>query len=45
MAPLNLRHSVRALVLDLNDRILLCRHVISMPAQIVWSAPRNGHPA
>jgi 8-oxo-dGTP pyrophosphatase MutT (NUDIX family) len=39
----NLRHSVRALILDEDDRILLCRFVIPEPAgTVVWAAPGGG---
>jgi ADP-ribose pyrophosphatase YjhB (NUDIX family) len=36
------RHSVRALVLDPDDRILLCRHKIPAPQRTVWAAPGGG---
>ncbi|SCF72751.1 NUDIX hydrolase [Streptomyces sp. Ncost-T10-10d] len=43
MSSLNLRHSVRAVVLDENDRILLCRFAIPEPAgTVVWAAPGGG---
>jgi ADP-ribose pyrophosphatase YjhB (NUDIX family) len=43
MPPLRLRRSVRALILDTADRILLGRHVISDPEPIVvWAAPGGG---
>jgi ADP-ribose pyrophosphatase YjhB (NUDIX family) len=43
MPALHLRHSVRAIVLDPDDRVLLCRHVIPEPRQIVvWAAPGGG---
>jgi ADP-ribose pyrophosphatase YjhB (NUDIX family) len=43
MPPPRLRHSVRALILDAGDRILLGRHVISEPEPIVvWAAPGGG---
>lgn len=43
MSPVNLRHSVRAIVLDEDDRILLCRFVIPKPAgTVVWAAPGGG---
>ncbi|SFE59141.1 ADP-ribose pyrophosphatase YjhB, NUDIX family [Actinacidiphila alni] len=41
----HLRRSVRAVVLDEEDRILLCRHVIAEPegaAVTVWAAPGGG---
>ncbi|RSM72233.1 NUDIX hydrolase [Actinoplanes sp. ATCC 53533] len=40
---LNLRHSVRALILTDDDRILLCRHAIpDPPPRVVWAAPGGG---
>lgn len=40
---MNLRHSVRALILDEADRILLCRFAIPEPAgTVVWAAPGGG---
>ncbi|MFJ1806730.1 MULTISPECIES: NUDIX hydrolase [unclassified Streptomyces] len=43
MPSVNLRHSVRAVVLDEADRILLCRHTIPEPAgTVVWAAPGGG---
>ncbi|WP_434096279.1 NUDIX hydrolase [Streptosporangium roseum] len=40
---MNLRHAVRAIVLDGDDRILLCRFAIPEPAgTIVWAAPGGG---
>ncbi|MFC8849587.1 MULTISPECIES: NUDIX domain-containing protein [unclassified Micromonospora] len=46
MTP-NLRPSVRAIVLDENDRILLCRFVFPHPivpeqSKVVWAAPGGG---
>jgi 8-oxo-dGTP diphosphatase len=43
-APVNLRRAVRALVLDEEDRILLCRLTIPRPAGtvVVWAAPGGG---
>jgi len=39
----NLRHGVRAIVLDYDDRILLCRLALSGPAgTVVWAAPGGG---
>jgi 8-oxo-dGTP pyrophosphatase MutT (NUDIX family) len=39
----NPRHSVRALVLDELDRVLLCGHVVVRPENaIVWAAPGGG---
>ncbi|ELP70170.1 NUDIX hydrolase [Streptomyces turgidiscabies] len=40
MPLLNLRHAVRAIVLDREDRILLCRFVL--PEKVVWAAPGGG---
>ncbi|GGY41435.1 hypothetical protein GCM10010363_22890 [Streptomyces omiyaensis] len=40
MTSLNLRHSVRAIVLDEEDRILLCR--FSLPGRSVWATPGGG---
>jgi ADP-ribose pyrophosphatase YjhB (NUDIX family) len=49
MSPLNLRHAARALVLDEEDRLLLCRFVLPEPAGaagpgtfVVWAAPGGG---
>ncbi|GAA1301391.1 DNA mismatch repair protein MutT [Planotetraspora silvatica] len=43
MSSVNLRHSVRAIVLDEDDRILLCRFAIPEPAgTVVWAAPGGG---
>ncbi|MFE3905697.1 NUDIX domain-containing protein, partial [Streptomyces sp. NPDC059153] len=43
MSSLNLRHPVRAVVLDENDRILLCRFAFPEPAgTVVWAAPGGG---
>ncbi|MFI7127979.1 NUDIX hydrolase [Nonomuraea sp. NPDC050153] len=41
---MNLRRSVRAVVLDEDDRILLCRHAIPKPTGtlVVWAAPGGG---
>jgi 8-oxo-dGTP pyrophosphatase MutT (NUDIX family) len=40
---LNLRHSVRAILLTDDDRILLCRHDIAdPPPRVVWAAPGGG---
>jgi|SRR6185437_9789024 len=46
MTP-NLRRAVRAIILDENDRILLCRFVLPHPAvpsqaEAVWAAPGGG---
>lgn len=40
MPLLNLRHSVRAIVLDEEDRILLCRFALA--DRVVWAAPGGG---
>jgi 8-oxo-dGTP diphosphatase len=39
MSPVNLRHSVRAVILDEEDRVLLCRFAIPEPAgtRLVWA--------
>lgn len=47
MTTVNLRHSARAVILDENDRILLCRFTFPHPAvpagaRIVWAAPGGG---
>ncbi|MFD8812778.1 NUDIX hydrolase [Streptomyces sp. NPDC059627] len=43
MPSVNLRHSVRAVILDEGDRILLCRFAIPDPAgTVVWAAPGGG---
>ncbi|MFG2616529.1 NUDIX domain-containing protein [Streptomyces sp. NPDC048507] len=44
MTEVNLRHAVRALVLDPADRLLLCRFVLPGPAGpfVVWAAPGGG---
>ncbi|MFJ8493751.1 NUDIX domain-containing protein [Streptomyces sp. NPDC094038] len=43
MPSVHLRHSVRAIVLDEDDRILLCRIAIPDPAgTVVWAAPGGG---
>ena len=41
---MNLRHAVRALILDPHDRILLCRFAIPKPEGtiVVWAAPGGG---
>ncbi|MFI1092210.1 NUDIX hydrolase [Streptomyces sp. NPDC020917] len=40
----NLRHAVRALVLDEDERLLLCRFVFAKPSGpiVVWAAPGGG---
>ncbi|MEV0260025.1 NUDIX domain-containing protein [Streptomyces sp. NPDC050617] len=40
MPELNLRHSVRAIILDERDRILLCR--FAAPEAAVWGTPGGG---
>jgi len=40
MPVLNLRHSVRAIILDDQDRILLCR--FALPRGVVWATPGGG---
>ncbi|MBY8880293.1 NUDIX domain-containing protein [Actinacidiphila acidipaludis] len=44
MSPVNLRHAVRAIILDHDDRILLCRFAIPQPdgTIVVWAAPGGG---
>jgi 8-oxo-dGTP diphosphatase len=44
MSPVKLRHSVRAVILDEEDRVLLCRFAIPEPAGtvVVWAAPGGG---
>ncbi|MFF3441954.1 NUDIX domain-containing protein [Streptosporangium sp. NPDC002721] len=44
MSLVHLRHSVRAVVLDEDDRVLLCRMVIPKPTGTitVWAAPGGG---
>ncbi|MEW1864696.1 NUDIX domain-containing protein [Streptomyces sp. NPDC088194] len=43
MPSVKLRPAVRALILDEQDRILLCRHVLSRPAgRVVWAAAGGG---
>jgi 8-oxo-dGTP diphosphatase len=44
MPRVKLRRSVRAVILDEEDRILLCRFVIATPAGaiVVWAAPGGG---
>lgn len=40
---MNLRHSVRAIILDENDRLLLCRFALAKPAgAVVWATPGGG---
>ncbi|MFH9402579.1 NUDIX domain-containing protein [Streptomyces sp. NPDC017638] len=43
MPSVNLRHSVRAIILDDDDCVLLCRSAIPEPAgTVVWAAPGGG---
>lgn len=43
MPSVSLRHSVRAVILDEDDCILLCRFAIPDPAgTVVWAAPGGG---
>lgn len=43
VSSLNLRHSVRAILLTEDDDILLCRHAIPDPlARVVWATPGGG---
>ena len=43
MSSLNLRRSVRAIVLDEENRVLLCRFAIpEPPGTVVWAAPGGG---
>lgn len=44
MSTVKLRHAVRALVLDPDDRVLLCRFAIPKPGGgiVVWAAPGGG---
>ena len=44
MTSLNLRHSVRAIVLDEDERMLLCRFVLREAAgtTVLWAAPGGG---
>ncbi|MBE1532377.1 NUDIX hydrolase [Actinomadura algeriensis] len=43
MPSLNLRHAVRGIILDEDDRILLCRFAPSEPADpAVWATPGGG---
>jgi ADP-ribose pyrophosphatase YjhB (NUDIX family) len=43
VSSVNLRHSVRAVILDERDRILLCRFTIPEPlGTVVWAAPGGG---
>ncbi|MFG2729858.1 NUDIX hydrolase [Streptomyces canus] len=43
MPSVSMRHSVRAIILDEDDRILLCRFAIPEPAgTVVWAAPGGG---
>jgi ADP-ribose pyrophosphatase YjhB (NUDIX family) len=42
MPSVNLRHAVRAIILDENDCVLLCRFVFPEPGTVVWAAPGGG---
>ncbi|NUP53731.1 MAG: NUDIX domain-containing protein [Catenulispora sp.] len=47
MPSVNLRHAARAIILDEDDRILLCRFAFPHPATpdrttVVWAAPGGG---
>ena len=43
MPSANLRHSARAIILDEDERILLCRFAIPEPAgTVVWATPGGG---
>ena len=43
MPSVSMRHSVRAIILDEDDRVLLCRFAIPDPAgTVVWAAPGGG---
>jgi ADP-ribose pyrophosphatase YjhB (NUDIX family) len=43
MSSVILRHSVRAIVLDEDERVLLCRFAIPEPAgTVVWATPGGG---
>jgi 8-oxo-dGTP diphosphatase len=44
MPSMNLRHAVRAIVLDEDDRVLLCRLAIpgTVGTTVVWAAPGGG---
>jgi 8-oxo-dGTP diphosphatase len=43
MSSVNLRHSVRAIILDEDDHILLCRCVVpELAGTVVWAAPGGG---
>ncbi|MFF0219911.1 NUDIX hydrolase [Streptomyces vinaceus] len=45
MTSLELRYSVRAIVLDEEDRVLLCRFVLreaAGPPRVLWAAPGGG---
>lgn len=39
MSPPNLRHAARAIILDEDDRVLLCRFAVP---EVVWAAPGGG---
>ena len=44
VSSVKLRHSVRGIILDEGDRVLLCRFAIPEPAGtvVVWAAPGGG---
>ncbi|WP_106399128.1 NUDIX domain-containing protein [Actinocorallia populi] len=43
MSTLRLRHSVRAILLDEDERVLLCRFAITDPVEtFVWTTPGGG---
>lgn len=43
MPSVNLRHAVRAIILDADDCVLLCRFSIpDPPGTVVWAAPGGG---
>ncbi|MGW1185717.1 NUDIX hydrolase [Streptomyces drozdowiczii] len=43
MPSVNLRHSVRAIILDEDERVLLCRFTIPEPVgTVVWATPGGG---
>lgn len=42
MANPNLRHAVRAVVLDDKDRVLLCRFDLLTQGVVVWATPGGG---
>ncbi|MFF2807323.1 NUDIX domain-containing protein [Streptomyces sp. NPDC058000] len=43
MSSVHLRRAVRAVVLDEDDRVLLCRFAVPEPVgTVVWAAPGGG---